>query len=388
MIDEAQRMSAQRMRMLENHPFWGYLLLQVRIVADPALPSIAATDCVRHIWYNPERTKHLDNEQLGFVLAHEVGHAVYASFERTRGRDPHVWNMATDFAINRLVAAIPHPSGRGALYRPVPGILLDRCYDGLIAEAIYERLIVEARGSRPVPVTVDGKPASDHGGGLDVHLPGELPGDVREAIADRVRAALAYAEAQPVRGNIPGDAARAFGPERARVPWQRVFRRYVTAALTKDEYDARRPNLRWATQGFVVPSLAGERAGTVVVALDTSGSMGPAQIDGACAEIRALAREVQDLRLLVADAQVQEVVTLDTLEAWLARGRARGGGGTDHRPVFGWLRANRIVPDVFVGLTDLFTRLPERAPPFPVVWVVPPAHGKATFGKVIEVGAR
>jgi predicted metal-dependent peptidase len=393
--EEARRISAQRMRMLELHPFWGFLLMQVQIVPDPALPVIVATDCVKHIWYNPDLTRKLDADQLGFALAHEVGHAVYATFERQRGRDHHLWNIATDYAINRIVASIPHPSGRGALYKPVQGILLDRRYDGMIAEAIYERILAEAaaagrgdgRSGRPQPrrVMVAGRAADSHGGELDVHLPGGVSEEQREELADRVRAAVAYAHAQPNRGDIPGDVARDFGPDRSRVPWQRVFRRFVNAALTKDEYDARRPNRRWATQGFVVPSLAGEQVGTVVVALDTSGSMGADELASACAELRALAREVQDLRLVVADARVQEVVTLDGLEVWLKRGRAKGGGGTDHRPVFEWIKQSRIVPDVFIGLTDLFTVLPDRAPPFPVLWVVPKFHGKAAFGRVVEV---
>jgi predicted metal-dependent peptidase len=359
--------------------------MQMRMVADPDLPAIAATDCVRHIWYNPVRTAVLDAEQLGFVLAHEVGHAVYASFERQRGRDPHLWNMATDYAINRIVASIPAPSGRGALYRPVPGILLDRRFDGLIAEGIYERLVAEGEGSRPSVVSVNGLPTSDHGGGIDVHLPSALDPEAREQLADRVRAAIGHAQAQAMRGDIPAEVARAFAPGRSRVPWQRVFRRYVSAAVTRDEYDTRRPNRRWASQGFIVPSLAGERVGTVVVALDTSGSMTPDALAAACAEISLLAREVQELRLLVADAQVQEVVTLDELSRWLRRGKARGGGGTDHRPVFDWIRANRLEPDVFVGLSDLHSRFPDRAPSFPVLWVAPPDHGKAPFGRVIEV---
>lgn len=385
-MDEAARISAQRMRMLELHPFWGFLLLQVRIVPDTALPALAATDCVKHIWYNPKRTKHLDNEQLGFVLAHEIGHMVYATFERARGRDAYLWNQATDFAINRIVAAIPRPGLGGPLYRPVPGILLDRRYDGLIAEAIYERLVEDGTATRgPERVTVKGRPADDHGGKLDIHFPDGLPAEAREEVADRMRAAIAYAEAQAVRGDVPGDVERAFGVDRARVPWQRVFRRFVNTALAQDEYDPQRPNLRWATQGFVVPSIRAERVGTVVVALDTSGSMDPGQIASACGELRVLAREVMDFRLLVADASVQEVVTLDGLEAWLARRRARGGGGTDHRPVFEWVRRNRLTPDVFVGITDLFTRLPERPPPYPVLWVVPARHGEARFGKVVPV---
>ncbi len=373
--------------MLELHPFWGYLLMQVQLVPDPSLPAIAATDCVRHIWYNPDETAKLPIEQLGFVLAHEVGHTIYASFDRAMGRDPLLWNMATDYAINRIVAAIPHPSGRGRLYEPVPDILLDRRFDGMIAEAIYERLVAQGRdaAASPSAVTVAGRPASDHHGGLDVHLPNPVSDEAREVLGDRVRAAIAYAYAQPNRGSVPGEFERIFGPDRSRVPWQRVFRRFVSAALSKDEYDPRRPNRRWATQGFVVPSLAGEQVGLVVVALDTSGSMSPADLAAACAEIRSLAVNVGDLRLVVADAKVQEVVTLDGLEGWLGSGRARGGGGTDHRPVFDWIEKQRIIPDVFVGLTDLFTTLPERAPRYPVVWVVPEHHGAAGFGKVIAV---
>ena len=48
----------------------------------------------------------------------------------------------------------------------------------------------------------------------------------------------------------------------------------------------------------------GEQVGLVVVALDTSGSMSPADLAAACAEIRSLAVNVGDLRLVVADAKV------------------------------------------------------------------------------------
>jgi len=35
--------------MLEVHPFWGYLLLQVRLLPVCELPTFAATDCIRHM---------------------------------------------------------------------------------------------------------------------------------------------------------------------------------------------------------------------------------------------------------------------------------------------------------------------------------------------------
>ena len=387
---EARRLSAVRMHMLERHPFWGYLLMNVQLIADVTLPAAAATDCVRRIWYDPRRTRALDYPSLSFVLAHELGHHVYATAERARGRDHHRWNLATDFAINRIVTRVIDPVTGDYAYRPLPGILLHDRFDGMTAEQIYEALptdpVIEVfmRG-RPEPISVEaaGRTASDHGGGVDVHLPVELDEASRELIAKRLRAAVSHASAQGAAGQVPAEFARLIGDGRGRLPWQRLFRRLVASSVTRDEYDPRRPHPRWASEGFVVPSLAGERTGRVVVALDTSGSMSGESLTAACAEIRALAQQVEDITIVVADARVQEVVELDDLERWLKRGRARGGGGTDHRPVFDWIARSGRPPDVFVGITDLRSHFPQRVPPYPVLWVVPELHRDAPFGSVI-----
>lgn len=387
--DERARLRSLSVQLIDQHPFWGYLLLQVKVELDPTLPFIAATDCIRTITFNPLLTRPLSRGQLGFALVHELGHQVYATLPRERGRDPRLWNQATDYAINRIVAQIPHPSGKGPMYTPIEGILLDRRFDGLIAEAIYERLRAEAQ-SAPAPgggaqVTVGGRAAVDHGGGIDVHLPvsAQDVGGHLEELAARLRAAVAHHAERQHQGHLPGDLLRALGDASPKIPWQRIFRRFAHAALDRDELDPRRPNRRWLSEGFVVPGRAAERVGLVIVALDTSGSMGPRQLAEAAAELRALSAEVADLRLVVADARVQETVELEQLDAWLGRRAAKGGGGTDHRPVLRWIADQRLQPDLFIGITDLYTTLPPRAPPYPVLWLCPCAHGPAPWGRVI-----
>ncbi len=387
--DELRRLAALKLQLIEHHPFWGYLLLQVKVTLDPQLPFLAATDCLRHITFNPLQTRGLSLRALGFALAHELGHQVYATLPRRRGRDPWLWNQATDYAINRIVSEIPHPTARGPLYEPIDGILLDRRFDGLIAEAIYERLLTEAAGtdetSDRTELQVDGLWVWDHGGGIDVHLPVAAAdeAELQEELAARLRAAVAHHRDLGQRGHAPGDLLRALGEAQPKIPWQRLFRRYTNAAITHDELDPRRPNRRWLQEGFVVPGRAGERIGLVVVALDTSGSMTEATLAEAAAELRALAEAVGDLRLVVADAKVQETVTLDGLPAFLRRRKAKGGGGTDHRPVFQWITTERLQPDLFIGITDLHTTLPDRAPPYPVLWLCPLSHGPAPWGRVI-----
>ncbi|HOA12871.1 MAG TPA: VWA-like domain-containing protein [Myxococcota bacterium] len=403
---EARRVSFVRMQMLQMHPFWGYLLLQMKLVPAPSLESFAATDCLRHIWYNPFFTSHLSMAQLGFVLAHEVGHQIFASEDRRRGRSHYLWNCATDFAINRIVAEIENPARPGSpLYESpdgdIPGlgtvrILLDARWRGMIAEAIYEYLAAESLVP-PVSITIhlsgaDGEGfcvpnLTDHGGGIDIHLPENLSSEQRQELFDRLAGALETWQRQDGAGNIPGNLVREILDRgRPSVPWQRVFRQFAGQAVAKDDYSLCHPNKRYMEHDLLVPGLYSEKVGQVVVSLDTSGSMTEADLQAVAVELNALQAQAVDLTLIVADAQIQQVVGPDSIERFLKARKFRGGGGTDHRPVFDWIRDARLRPDLFVGLTDLQTCLPDRRPPFPVLWVVPAAsRATAPWGRVIRV---
>jgi predicted metal-dependent peptidase len=408
---EKRRIHSLRMQMVEAHPFWGYLLLQVHLVPALELSTFAATDCLRHIWYNPNLTRHLDNAQLGFVLAHEVGHQLLESMSRKDGRDHHLWNCATDYAINRMVDAIEQPgTPTRSMYRVPEGtypalgsvkILLDRRFAGMVAESIYEVLLSEQLPSpRSVEVRLDvrrpeGGDATvriprleDHRGGIDVHLPGAgLSTTQQDQLAGRiVRAADAFYDSNN-RGSYPGDLVRSLlGRHRSKVPWQRILHSFAGEAMARDEWTLARPNLRYLDQNIVVPGPWAESSPSLVLSVDSSGSMTGEILEMVSAELKAVAALASSVTIVVSDARVQQVVEERDVEGFLRQIRFRGGGGTDHRPVFDLLRLRRQTPDLFIGLSDLYTVLPDRRPPFPVLWVAPPTHGRAPWGKVIEVG--
>jgi hypothetical protein len=303
--------------------------------------------------------------------------------------------MATDYAINRVLMGIRDPSGAHSPYCMPAGGLFHARFDGRIAESIYEVLHREARERTAQEGDGAGAPAAARGvvdgvevrghGGFDAHVHAPLGDEEREARLERLRDAVGHWQRSGQRGDAPGSAVALVTPPPARVPWQRELRRYVDAARTFDELDARRPSRRWLAEGAWVASLGGERVGCIVVAVDSSGSIGRRALAAACGEVRAIAREAADVRVLVADARVHKVLTLDQIEPWIREGRVPGGGGTDHRPVFDWVRRAGLRPDVLIALTDLYTRLPERAPSYPVVWVVPRWHGRAPWGRVLEI---
>jgi len=402
---ELHRLQALRMELLETHPFWGHLLVQVRLVPVPGLPSFAATDCVRTIWFNPAWTRHLTMRQLGFVLAHEIGHHVLESFGRARGRNPYLWNCATDYAINRMVAAIAGDRRGVPLYERPDGtypdigtieILVEPRFDGLVAEAIYAHLLDNPPQRLPLAVTIrlpgdDGGEdqevqAGNHGGGVDVHLPEGLSDEDREELRQRVTAALDAWRHSDRRGDVPRGLERTIDAMRpGRVPWQRLLAQFVGQATAREDYSLARPNRRYLLEDIVVPGLWSETLGQVVVAVDTSGSMTDGLLAQAAGELAALHALIPEVTVVTADAKVHQVVQARDLPTFLAQRKWHGGGGTDHRPVFEWLARQRLQPEVLVGITDLWTKLPEKPPPFPVVWVVPPTHGKAAFGRVIEM---
>ena len=386
---ERQRISAIRMQLLEAHPFWGHLLLQMELVPDAAMGHLAATDCLGTIWYNPHNTAKLSDAALGFVLAHEIGHLAYESRDRQHGRDGFLWNCATDYAINRIVAGLEDPLQFGCpMYEPPEGILLDRRFDGLTAEAIYERLATAPGQLGGLVVrddAVDGLPVTGHGGGLDVHLPTTLDDEAHEALAGRLREAAAHWASTGKQGHAPGDTLRDLDAGRGHMPWRRLLRAFLGASLAVDEYDPQRPNRRWLAEDVFRPGLGSERIGHIVVAIDSSGSMSKALLSTACAELRAIVTHAAEAQVIVADARVHETFALDDVEPWLARRRIAGGGGTDHRPVFDQISAQRQRPDAFIGITDLMTTFPTKRPNYPVLWLAPPGAPTPPFGRTITL---
>lgn len=413
---QERRLAALRLRLISLYPFWGYLLAEIQVLWAPALPALAATDGLRRIWLNPQAVQCLNARQLGFVLLHELGHIVLETLDRQQRRDRRLWNIATDYAINRQIAQIELPGSpdhRAAWEAPcgeVSGIgrcepLFEPTLDHLPAEEIYARLLkngVASAGDAPWIEVLDvhgdrvvGQPATSDS--MDVHVycdhePARRQRE-RDLAAQRLEQAaqLGRGEGRVGPGLLPLGVDRWLSDSQApRVNWQTQLQCYLADFAAKVERSWAQPHRRWLAEGWLVPGPVSQEDGTVVVAVDTSSSMAPRQLQAIAAELEVLGEVVAELWVLCADAAVHEVVEPGQLGPFLARRRWKGGGGTDHRPVFDWLGAKRLRPDLLICCTDLFTQLPSRAPQFPVLWLaLLDEHGdrgpRPHFGALIEV---
>ena len=91
-----------------------------------------ATDGSR-IVYNPAFVDELKPAELEGTLAHEVLHCALGHQCRRGERDPELWNVAADFAINPILI------GNGFVLPA--GALIDPAFNNLSAEEIYARLL-------------------------------------------------------------------------------------------------------------------------------------------------------------------------------------------------------------------------------------------------------
>ncbi len=124
---------ALKRKMLVKYPFFGSVVANVNYKENRDIPT-AGTDG-KTIYYNPEYLESLSVEEQTFVFAHEVCHIAFNHILRSEGKDPELWNIATDGVINQFLK-------RDGLKLAKGGIDMAEAinYD---AEKLYEKLLQE-----------------------------------------------------------------------------------------------------------------------------------------------------------------------------------------------------------------------------------------------------
>jgi predicted metal-dependent peptidase len=407
-----RKLTRARTQLLLNQPFFGTLCLRLKLVPGE-LPTMATDG--RRIVYDPAFVDELTAAELEAVLAHEVLHCALGHHCRRGVRDPRLWNEAADLAINPILI------GNG--FKLPAGALLDPAFDGLSAEEIYARLSERSREeSNPAP-DQDQHPtmASPTDVGQEPQKqqsrPGSTPGTVGNEVRRQSPGPRGFGEVwdatdeqgrpesqaensrqqqewniaaeQAMRsakscGREPANLARPLRENRqSKQDWRALLREFV-AATSPCDYRWTPPNRRFIASGLYLPSVERAGVGTIVVAVDTSGSIGEEELEQFAGEINAISDEAKPaaIHIVYCDAVVQSIQQFGPSEP--VELEPRGGGGTDFRPVFEWVEANQIAPACLIYLTDLCCRSYPQAPEYPVLWVTD-SRRTAPFGETIRI---
>jgi len=109
-------MERLRKKLLVRYPFFGSITAGAKFIENEDIRS-SATDG-RNILYNPGYFASLSDEEKLFVLAHEVCHIAFDHVFRSAGKDPDLWDLATDAVVNAYLESDGLPLAGGAVDMP------------------------------------------------------------------------------------------------------------------------------------------------------------------------------------------------------------------------------------------------------------------------------
>ncbi len=358
--------------------------------------TVAVTDRLMML-YEPQAIDRWSVEELGSALIHETMHVLRRHAGRCGSRNRQLWNIAGDLEINDDLQGTVFVLPEGSMYPKAFGFP-----DGRIAEEYYNLLTAQDPPPQPKHKCggCSGNPhegedeAKGTGDGDEDGEPeqGRSPAEVEAVIR---QTAQAVQEAKN-RGKLPGGLSRwadgALAPPK--VPWERrivmAARRSATVKAGAVEHRYRRPSRRQAGIGYgpgcpVLPSYVAP-VPNVVIAQDTSGSMGQAEMEAGLAEVNGALKALGgDITFMSCDAAVHTLGKVRTVQQ--AKTMLKGGGGTDFCPVFDKIAEDGIPCDILVFVTDGYGSAPAHAPKkYKTIWLITPG-GKvpAAWGEAIYV---
>jgi predicted metal-dependent peptidase len=310
--------------------------------------------------------------------------------------DATMMNVAEDFRINAMLV-----EGKVGVMPPV-GL-----YDKAISEKgmessveIYEKLAKQGKGGQGQGQGQGQGGGMGGHGGFDIHLdPSQKQQDQansgrrEQAIAAAVQAAQAAG-----KGNLPGAIMRMINEIlEPVVPWQDKLKASMQRAAGDPTYDWRYLDKRLMVRPdpMYFARQAHNGCGTIVIVNDTSGSMTNQMIDRIMAENGGIIADLNPVRVVVVwcDSAIHNVNDLDEpedvndLKADIeAQGGIKGGGGTDFRPPFDWVKDHLDeVPDMLVYFTDTYGTFPSQEPEYPVIWGVIVEGAEVPWGEKVFI---
>lgn len=214
--------------------------------------------------------------------------------------------------------------------------------------------------------------------------------DSKESEGRRLRQMIINAASRAKRakraGSIP-DAIKELIEEwlNPKVPWQAVFRKYLSrASLIDVKYTRRRPNRRFF---YLYPAKKDHVILDILFIIDTSASVGKEDLIVFYSEIDYAYNLGYSITIMEIDAKVQKVYKYE--------GRIKtkieptGRGGTDFQPAFDYIKEHNLCPSLAVYLTDGYCFDKPRQPKkYPVLFCYTPSHRRMPWGDhlVLEYG--
>ncbi len=362
MHDLQRKIARSKVRLMldKQSKGWGFyasVLYQMPMIEKNSLPTMATDG--KSIFYNAEFTDALSEPELDGVKVHEAYHRILKHHLRMGKRDPEMWNIACDYAINPIII-------NSGLTLP-DGALIDSKFYNMPAEKIYDILQSDKKdGGGNSPQPQEWGNVQDQGS------------DMSE---DQIKAEEATINAQVVMavnsmkkeaGKLPSDIQEIINEmKRSQVDWKDVLRRFI-GGDQPEGYSYRRPNRRqWYLNEVITPISNKIGCGDIVVGIDTSGSVSSKELSHFLGELNAISNMsgAESVTIITCDADIQDVIRYEKGEQ-IETIECKGRGGTRVKPVFDYIAENNLNVDNFIYFSDMgIFDYPDQDLGYPILWV-------------------
>ena len=307
--------------------------------------------------------------------------------------DRQLANMAADYVVNDIIMNIKDKS----LVKLPEGGCYDPKYHNMNMREVYRLLKQDKDGRGKDGDSGEGETQGEGNGGYkfddhDIDGEGSSQGMTPEAAkAMDARIDRAIREGALLAGRLGIDLPRAITDLlEPKINWREVLREFVSAACKgRDEYTWRKFNRRVIANDIYLPTVENETIGEIIVAIDTSGSIGEKELNEFASELVSICESVtpETVRVLWWDTMVHgEQIFTDNYANIGAMLKPKGGGGTRVSCVSEYLNKNKVNAECVMVFTDGFLESDVKwSVSAPTLWMVTenkhwtPPTGKKVF---------
>ena len=412
---------------LMKHPqtalYSGVMLMGISAVEENV--STAYTDGVNKKYGRKFLESIVSEPKVRGLILHENLHVALKQVVFGRPmflENPKMANLAADFVVNDIITCIDGVvAGTSERLVELPdGAVYDAMFHDWSMREVYNYLKKNAKsgsgsgkgkgqGGQGNPPPSGGTQSDDEGDGdgdtvtvngktYDISQSDEHDFIGREVTAEEAKEIIdgidkALREGGMLAGRMGAKIPRAISDLlEPKVDWREALREFVSASTKgNDEFTWRRMNKRQMANDIYLPSVINESIGEIVVAIDTSGSIGSAEITEFATELVSICEVCQPevVRVLWWDTEVHgEQVFKDNYSDIAKMLKPLGGGGTHVSCVSDYLVKNKIKAECVLVFTDGYVESDINWKiTDPTLWMVtqrrdfePPMGKKVMFG--------
>jgi len=338
--------------------------------------------------YNRDFVGTINDAQLRGVVLHENFHIQYrhlTTWEHLWKIDPQLANMAADYVIN-LQIFTPEYEQAGFVEK-IDGMLYDEQYVNMDVQQVFNKLRQDKQSEGGSSAPPDGDSFDTH----DWEGAQEMTDDERKQLDHEIDQAMR--QGSMMAGKTGSGGARdLFGDLLSpQVNWRDVLRDFITDTCSGNDYCTyAKPDRRFLQYDMYMPSGVSDQVEELVIAIDTSASIGGAEITSMLSEVRGICETVppKRVRILYWDTEVcrDEVYELSQLSELVQSTKPSGGGGTSVECVPRWLTDNNVSPQACIVLTDGYLYGGWGDWSCPVLWcILDNKEATADCGKTLHI---